>query len=63
MSRKSVSCYSVFSLLHCRLCEVAQLCSKHGIPHVVNNAYGVQSTKCMHVIQQVKMSNISTWLL
>lgn len=35
-----------------KLCEVAQLCSKHGIPHVVNNAYGVQSTKCMHVIQQ-----------
>ncbi|XP_020779568.2 O-phosphoseryl-tRNA(Sec) selenium transferase [Boleophthalmus pectinirostris] len=35
-----------------RLEELASLCSKHDIPHVVNNAYGVQSSKCMHLIQQ-----------
>jgi len=36
-----------------RLEEVAVICSEFGIPHLVNNAYGVQSSKCMHLIQQV----------
>jgi O-phospho-L-seryl-tRNASec:L-selenocysteinyl-tRNA synthase len=31
---------------------VAVLCDRHKVAHVVNNAYGVQSTKCMHIIQQ-----------
>ncbi|XP_054855321.1 O-phosphoseryl-tRNA(Sec) selenium transferase isoform X2 [Eublepharis macularius] len=35
-----------------RLEELAEICAKHDIPHVVNNAYGVQSSKCMHLIQQ-----------
>ncbi|XP_038831483.1 O-phosphoseryl-tRNA(Sec) selenium transferase-like [Salvelinus namaycush] len=35
-----------------RLEELATMCSKYDIPHVVNNAYGVQSFKCMHLIQQ-----------
>ncbi|XP_049591774.1 O-phosphoseryl-tRNA(Sec) selenium transferase [Syngnathus scovelli] len=35
-----------------RLEELATLCSKYNIPHIVNNAYGVQSSKCMHLIQQ-----------
>ncbi|XP_031441042.1 O-phosphoseryl-tRNA(Sec) selenium transferase [Clupea harengus] len=35
-----------------RLEELAVICAKHDIPHVVNNAYGVQSSKCMHLIQQ-----------
>ncbi|XP_077992418.1 O-phosphoseryl-tRNA(Sec) selenium transferase-like [Glandiceps talaboti] len=35
-----------------RLEELAVICSKNNIPHVVNNAYGLQSTKCMHLIQQ-----------
>lgn len=29
------------------------MCAKYDIPHIVNNAYGVQSSKCMHLIQQV----------
>ncbi|TRY59017.1 hypothetical protein DNTS_012402 [Danionella cerebrum] len=32
--------------------ELSVLCDKHNIPHIVNNAYGVQSSKCMHLIQQ-----------
>lgn len=32
--------------------SVAVLCKHHKVAHVVNNAYGVQSTKCMHIIQQ-----------
>ena len=32
---------------------MALICKENNIPHVVNNAYGVQSTKCMHLIQQV----------
>eukprot|EP00062_Callorhinchus_milii_P004981 gi/632943966/ref/XP_007887242.1/ PREDICTED: O-phosphoseryl-tRNA(Sec) selenium transferase [Callorhinchus milii] len=35
-----------------RLEELAKICSKYDIPHIVNNAYGVQSSKCMHLIQQ-----------
>ncbi|XP_051898506.1 O-phosphoseryl-tRNA(Sec) selenium transferase isoform X1 [Pristis pectinata] len=35
-----------------RLEELAQICSKYDIPHIVNNAYGVQLSKCMHLIQQ-----------
>lgn len=32
--------------------EVARLCAEFDVPHLVNNAYGVQCTKCMHLIQQ-----------
>ncbi|XP_035671744.1 O-phosphoseryl-tRNA(Sec) selenium transferase-like [Branchiostoma floridae] len=35
-----------------RLEELAVLCKKYDVPHVINNAYGVQSSKCMHLIQQ-----------
>ena len=31
---------------------MAELCHKLNIPHVVNNAYGVQSTKCMHILEE-----------
>lgn len=36
-----------------RLEELSAVCAKYNIPHIVNNAYGVQSSKCMHLIQQV----------
>lgn len=42
-----------FVSLSCRLEELSALCTKYDIPHIVNNAYGVQSSKCMHLIQQV----------
>ena len=32
--------------------KVAEICQNYGIPHLVNNAYGLQSSKCMHVIEQ-----------
>ncbi|XP_034968416.2 O-phosphoseryl-tRNA(Sec) selenium transferase isoform X1 [Zootoca vivipara] len=35
-----------------RLEELAEICARYDIPHIVNNAYGVQSSKCMHLIQQ-----------
>ncbi|XP_023688101.1 O-phosphoseryl-tRNA(Sec) selenium transferase isoform X1 [Paramormyrops kingsleyae] len=35
-----------------RLEELSVMCAKYDIPHIVNNAYGVQSSKCMHLIQQ-----------
>ncbi|KAK7175865.1 hypothetical protein R3I93_000203 [Phoxinus phoxinus] len=35
-----------------RLEDLAVVCAKHDIPHIVNNAYGMQSSKCMHLIQQ-----------
>ena len=38
---------------------MARLCQSHEVPHIVNNAYGVQSTKCMHLIQEV--SNQWAW--
>eukprot|EP01064_Diplonema_japonicum_P010828 TRINITY_DN1805_c0_g3_i1.p1 TRINITY_DN1805_c0_g3~~TRINITY_DN1805_c0_g3_i1.p1 ORF type:complete len:495 (+),score=129.41 TRINITY_DN1805_c0_g3_i1:41-1486(+) len=30
-----------------KILDIARLCKKHGMAHVVNNAYGVQSTKIM----------------
>lgn len=32
--------------------QVAVLCSRYNIPHLVNNAYGLQSTRLMHLIQE-----------
>lgn len=37
-----------------RLEELATMCAKYDVPHIVNNAYGVQASKCMHLIQQVR---------
>ncbi|CAG0893252.1 unnamed protein product, partial [Cyprideis torosa] len=31
---------------------LAKLCKDRGIPHVVNNAYGIQSTKCCNLISE-----------
>ncbi|XP_047241948.1 O-phosphoseryl-tRNA(Sec) selenium transferase isoform X2 [Girardinichthys multiradiatus] len=42
----------VCNILSSRLEELATMCAKYDIPHIVNNAYGVQSSKCMHLIQQ-----------
>ena len=42
----------MFFPVQIRLPEVGQLCQKYGVPHIVNNAYGVQSSKCMHLIQE-----------
>nr|CAB3265975.1 O-phosphoseryl-tRNA(Sec) selenium transferase [Phallusia mammillata] len=35
-----------------RLEEIAKICKENDIPHIVNNAYGLQSSKCMHLLQQ-----------
>ncbi|XP_076467406.1 O-phosphoseryl-tRNA(Sec) selenium transferase-like [Babylonia areolata] len=35
-----------------RLEEIATLCKLRDVPHLVNNAYGLQSSKCSHLIQQ-----------
>ena len=35
------------------LVEVAVMCAAMEVPHVVNNAYGLQSTKCTHLINEV----------
>ena len=35
-----------------RLEEISTVCKEHDIPHLVNNAYGLQSTKCTHLLQQ-----------
>ena len=42
---------SVFSMSS--LPEVAKMCAEYNVPHVVNNAYGVQSSKCLHLIEEV----------
>lgn len=53
----TVAC--VFTTTSCfapRSCDdieaVAELCKRHQIAHIINNAYGVQSSKCMHLIEQ-----------
>jgi O-phospho-L-seryl-tRNASec:L-selenocysteinyl-tRNA synthase len=44
-------------MLCCRasddLPSVAKLCRRKDIPHLVNNAYGLQSTKCAHLLEEV----------
>ena len=40
-------------ILSCRLEEIGEICKSQDIPHVVNNAYGLQCSKCTHLIQQV----------
>ncbi|CAK8692903.1 unnamed protein product [Clavelina lepadiformis] len=35
-----------------KLEEIAQICKDKEIPHIVNNAYGVQLSKCMHLLNQ-----------
>ncbi|XP_054168578.1 O-phosphoseryl-tRNA(Sec) selenium transferase-like [Oppia nitens] len=31
--------------------EISKLCLNEDIPHIVNNAYGLQSTKCLHLLE------------
>ncbi|KAG2763157.1 O-phosphoseryl-tRNA(Sec) selenium transferase [Phytophthora cactorum] len=31
--------------------EIAELCQERGIAHVINNAYGVQASKCVHEVE------------
>jgi hypothetical protein len=38
---------TIFSIIH-----IAKLCAKHNIPHVINNAYGIQSSKNCHLISE-----------
>ncbi|CAG2232952.1 SEPSECS [Mytilus edulis] len=35
-----------------RLEEISEICKKFEVPHLINNAYGLQCTKCTHLIQQ-----------
>ncbi|OQS06834.1 o-phosphoseryl-tRNA(Sec) selenium transferase-like [Thraustotheca clavata] len=35
-----------------RVEEIAQICAKYDIGHVINNAYGLQSSKCAHIVNQ-----------
>lgn len=32
--------------------DVAKLCLDYDVPHIINNAYGVQDNKCCHLIEQ-----------
>jgi O-phospho-L-seryl-tRNASec:L-selenocysteinyl-tRNA synthase len=36
---------------------LSHLCQTYSIPHLINNAYGLQSTKIIHEIEQTKRSN------
>ncbi|CAF2414598.1 unnamed protein product [Rotaria sp. Silwood2] len=36
---------------------ISNLCQTFSIPHLINNAYGLQSTKIIHEIEQTKRSN------
>ena len=29
---------------------IAELCDEYNVPHVVNNAYGIQSSRCMGLL-------------
>jgi len=36
--------------------EIAKLCKSFDVFHVINNAYGLQSTKICHIINQASRS-------
>lgn len=36
--------------------QVAKLCREYQVYHVINNAYGIQSSKCCHLISQALVS-------
>ncbi len=40
------------STIQSSVVEIAKLCKSYDIPHVINNAYGLQSSKCMHLISE-----------
>jgi O-phospho-L-seryl-tRNASec:L-selenocysteinyl-tRNA synthase len=35
-----------------RIVEIAQLAERHNVAHVINNAYGLQQSKCIHLIEE-----------
>jgi len=35
-----------------RVIEIAILCARYNIGHIINNAYGLQSSKCTHLISE-----------
>ena len=35
---------------------IARICAEHGVPHLVNNAYGVQSEHCCRLLNEVKIA-------
>ena len=39
------------------IASLSQLCQKYSLPHLINNAYGLQSTKIVHEIEQSKRVN------
>eukprot|EP00771_Trimastix_marina_P002307 gnl/Trimastix_PCT/3430.p1 GENE.gnl/Trimastix_PCT/3430~~gnl/Trimastix_PCT/3430.p1 ORF type:complete len:492 (+),score=91.86 gnl/Trimastix_PCT/3430:157-1632(+) len=34
-----------------RVVQVAELCKNAGVPHIVNNAYGIQADRCLNLIE------------
>ena len=46
-----------------RVPEVAALCKSTNLFHVVNNAYGIQSSKCMHLIDEgIRVGNVTAFV-
>ncbi|XP_062612832.1 O-phosphoseryl-tRNA(Sec) selenium transferase-like [Saccostrea cucullata] len=45
-----------------KLEEVGEICKTQDIPHVVNNAYGLQCSKCTHLIQQASRSRVDIFV-
>jgi hypothetical protein len=47
---KRIKCENIF--YYARVIEIAKLCKTYGIAHVINNAYGLQSSKYTHLISE-----------
>ena len=41
-----------FNITVFRIGDIAKLCEKYDIPHIINNAYGVQAPRCMNLISE-----------
>ncbi|KAI9027839.1 O-phosphoseryl-tRNA selenium transferase [Hyaloraphidium curvatum] len=43
--------------------EIAVICAKYGVGHLINNAYGVQSSKCMHLVSEAcRIGKVDLWV-
>ncbi|XP_075146625.1 sec synthetase [Haematobia irritans] len=59
MDKEEILCImsttSCFAPRNCdNIIELAEIAKEHEIPHIINNAYGLQSTYCCHQIQQAQ---------
>jgi len=42
--------------------NIAKVCKRHNIAHVINNAYGVQASKCAHIVNEAMRERVDAFI-